>query len=170
MLKVKVENPAALRFILQDDIYLLDEDKQAYLIAPVALPEIKTEPVVFNYTGHNKKNFLIVVHYPETEVMADAHQVALESVLSRKNHTLDDVAILNLHRYPGTSMQQLADRFKPQTLLLLGKAAIPAGLTEPGFNTPVNHEGINLLYTYSFDEMMGSNDNKKAFWEKVKTL
>jgi hypothetical protein len=31
-------------------------------------------------------------------------------------------------------------------------------------------DGYMALYSFSFDEMMSSNDNKKAFWEQMKTL
>jgi hypothetical protein len=34
----------------------------------------------------------------------------------------------------------------------------------------VQLNGCNTLFTFSFDEMMNSNDNKKAFWEQMKQL
>jgi len=72
---MKVENPVALRFILQDEIYLLNDDKAAYSlnaaqpaiqqpvveeIVPVAdpvshSPATETQPVNFNYLGGHKK-------------------------------------------------------------------------------------------------------------------
>ena len=170
MLKVKVENPAALHFILQDDIYLLNADKDLYYSAILPPPEIKTEQPVFNYLGLNKKNFLILVHYPGHQFILDTHQTALESVLNRKSHALDDVAILNMHNYTGAELNHLLTYFEPKTMLILGQKAIPAGLDKPVFNTTANAGAYNLLYTFSFDEMMSSNENKKAFWDQVKTL
>ena len=170
MLKVKVENPAALHFILQDDIYLLNADKVLQHSAVIPPPETKTEQPVFNYLGLNKKNFLILVHYPGHQFILDIHQTALESVLNRKSHAIDDVAILNMHNHADTKLNQLLTYFEPKTLLILGQNAIPAGLDKPVFNTPVNTGPYNLLHTFSFDEMMSSNENKKAFWDQVKTL
>ena len=88
--KVKVENPVALRFILQDELYLLGADKTLYekkaipdhvIEAPIPevkaqvvdpiieepLPEVKTQAINFNYLGQNLKGFLILVHYPDLE-------------------------------------------------------------------------------------------------------
>jgi hypothetical protein len=166
---VKVEDPNALRFVLQDDVYLLEEDKRAYNDIPKPQPEIKTPEPNFNYLGANKKNFLILVNYPAHEFIADDHLTALESVLGRKTHSRDDVAIFNIAKAV-TEYELLADYFKPQTLLILGKESIPAGMQEPQFNLRTDRDGLNLLYTFSFNEMMTSTDNKKAFWDQMKTL
>jgi hypothetical protein len=110
---VKVENPVALRFILQDELYLLKSDKPMYenrIVAepeiedianavsiakepipilkqpePVivaAAPDVKTQPISFNYLGKNLKNFLVLVHYPEQDFIDDAHLTALPILLS----------------------------------------------------------------------------------------
>jgi hypothetical protein len=166
---VKVEDPNALRFILQDDIYLLNEDKPAYSAAVATTPLIKTQQVVFNYMGQNKRNFLVLVHYKQFEFMKDEHLQALESVLSRKGHSREDVAIVNLAKHDGTNFDQLTSFFEPKTLVVLGKKALPSGLKAPGFNQ-VEHIGIPVLLTFSFDEMMTNTDNKRAFWEQVKNI
>ena len=117
---MRVEYPNALRFILQDDIYLLEEDKHDNNHIPKPQPEIETPPLNFNYLGANKKNFLILVHYPEHEFIAGDHLIALESVLGRKDHTRDDVAIFNTAKN-AAEYASLLSYFKPKTLLILGK-------------------------------------------------
>jgi len=175
---VKVEHPNALRFILQDEIYLLDEDKNYYKPGTSNHPdqhfnpgtEVETKQVNFNYLGANKKNFLIVVNYPEDEFMHQHHLTALESVLTRKGYNRDDVAILNMARHASADHEQLTSFFEPKIMVLLGKGSIPVGIEHPQFNMPFNNNGLSLLYTFSFDEMMTNNDNKKAFWEQMKAL
>lgn len=174
---MKVEHPNALRFILQDEIYLLDEDKSRYQSTasipaePVVAsqPEIKTPQVNFNYLGANKKNFLILTHYTDHDFMAEAHLTALESVLSRLGHTREDAAILNMAKHEAYH-DLLLSHFKPKTIVILGKASIPAGMQVPQLNAKVSEGNISLLYTFSFDEMMTNNDNKKVFWEQMKSL
>jgi hypothetical protein len=166
---VRVEDPNALRFILQDDIYLLEEDKRYDNHIPKPQPEIETPPLNFNYLGANKKNFLILVNYPEHEFIAADHLTALESVLGRKDHIRDDVAIFNTAKNIA-EYTSLTTYFKPQTLLILGKESVPAGIKEPRFNLFEKQDGLNVLYTFSFNEMMTSTDNKKAFWDQMKTL
>lgn len=207
--KVKVENPVALRFILQDDLYLLNTDKAFYekreilppIVEEVSEPEIRTQvntPVIqefqpeitpainivpeevkpevkthepaFNYLGKNLKNFLILVHYPNHDFIADAHLAALQNILKRKAFELDDVVILNMAKYSTATIAQLAAFFKPVKLLLLGQAAIPEGMTTLALNTPKIAGSRTALYSFSFDEMMDSVDNKKIFWELMKAF
>ncbi|MBD1394043.1 hypothetical protein [Mucilaginibacter glaciei] len=198
---MKVENPQAFRFIMPDEIYLLDQDKgdKTTTLAenpvltqpapePVLAPETEIEQVIppppaaaqpvvvqtpgsaFNYLGNNNKRFLILTSYHNEQFIAPAHQAALENILKRKELDLNDVVILNTHTYPEATIKQLYGHFKPDKILILGANAIPEGLTKPTLNQPVRTSTIAILYSYSFDEMMDSNENKKVFWEQMKTL
>lgn len=173
---MKVESRQALRFILGDEIYLLNEDKSNYakpdnqqVPSPRLQPEIVTPQPVFNYLGSNKKHFLVLTHYPNNDFIADDHLAALESVLGRKSHSREDVAILNVAKND-SEYQGLLAHFKPQTILILGQQAIPSGIDPSKFNQVEKRDGITLLYTFAFDMMMNNVDNKKAFWEQVKSL
>ncbi|MDO3625593.1 hypothetical protein [Mucilaginibacter sp. BT774] len=173
---MKVEDSQALRFILQDEIYLLNEDKLNYAKpdnqqtpASQPQPETITLKPIFNYLGANKKHFLVLTNYPNNDFIADDHLAALESVLGRKNHGREDVAILNAAKN-NSEYSELLSHFKPQTILILGEQAIPSGIDQPKFNQVEKRDGINLLYTFAFDTMMSNVDNKKAFWEQVKSL
>jgi len=166
---VKVEYPNALRFTLQDDVYLLEEDKLNYSSVPIIQPEIKTPQISFNYLGANKKNFLILVNYSGFDFMADEHLTALESVLNRLGNSRDDVAILNTAKN-SASYAVIADHFKPKTLLILGQESMPDGVVQLKFNQVEKQREVSMLFTFSFGAMMTSTDNKKAFWEQVKIL
>ncbi|MFB9843735.1 hypothetical protein [Mucilaginibacter ginsenosidivorans] len=167
---MKVEHTNALRYILQDELYLLDEDKNLYNETKASAPEIKTPLPSFNYLGSNKKNFLILANYADQEFVQDDHLAALEKVLSGIKHTRDDVAILNLAKNDGAAYAQIAAFFNPQTVVILGKQALPEGLTGLDFNTIATTDGAKALLTFSFEQMMTNIDNKKAFWEQIKNL
>ncbi len=173
---MRVENPIAFSFIMQDDIYLLKNEQVLYAniaeLPPVeeTLTVSETLPVGFNYLGGHKKNFLIIVHYPELEFIAEQHLTALESILNRLGFSLDDAAILNTANYAGATFQDLTDFFKPQKMLLLGKDAVPAGMEKLILNKPMQLNNCNTLFSFSFDEMMENNEHKKAFWEQMKQL
>lgn len=166
---MKIENPAAFRFIMQEDIYLLPADKteQPQVIDQ---PPLTTETTDINYLGKYKKGFLIVTHYAGEQYMATEHITALENILKRKEYSLADVAILNRFSYPDVDFEQLQAYFNPQKLLLLGKNALPVNVPALTFNQSQKINGYPALYTFSFDEMMDNTPNKKAFWDQVKNL
>jgi len=167
---VKVEDTHALRFILQDELYLLDEDKGLYSAAPIPQPEIQTQQLIFNYLGSNKKNFLVLVSYDDHEFMKDEHLAALESVLGRMGYTRDDVAIHNLAKASEPAFREITAYFDPKTMVILGKMAIPPGMDDLKLNNIETIGNAKVLYTFSFDEMMADVTYKKAFWEQMKNL
>jgi hypothetical protein len=166
---MKIETPVALRFIMQDDIYLLPADKTKLVSKPAEL-EIETQKIDFNYLGENKKNFLVISYYADQEFIAEGHLAALESILKRKEYFLDDVAILNKFTYPDTDFNDLQAHFNPQKILVLGKNALLANMEVLTLNQPKKIAGAMVLYSFSFDDMMDNTDHKKAFWEQMKTL
>jgi hypothetical protein len=170
LLKVKVEDTDALRFILQDELYLLNEDKNLYASAPHIQPELQTPKPAFNYPTAEKKDFVILVNYGDHALMKEDHQVALENVLGRIGRTRGDVAILNVAIHDVITGGQILEHFSPKTIVILGKAAIPQDLAGLAFNVIEKKDAVSLLYTFSFDEMMTNTDNKRAFWEQIKSL
>jgi len=171
---MKIENPVAFSFIMQDEIYLLNNDKTFYSVdtisEPVQAPVPETPKADFKYLGKHKKQFLVITHYPESEFMDSGHLKALENTLIRLEFSLDDVAIFNLAAYPGVAFNPLWDFFNPKTLLILGKEALPNGMETLELNKIEKLNNCNTLFTYSFGAMMSSTENKKAFWEQMKQL
>ena len=179
---MNIDNPSALHFIMQDDIFLLNADKSMYnqpkisvekevlqSVADVA-PVPDATPIDFSYLGKRKKDFVILVHYPDQEFIHEPHLTALENILKRKGFELDDVAILNRAKYDTASFETLMSYFNPQKMLLLGKQALPAGIANLKLNEALLMTNCAMLYSFSFDEMMESNDNKRTFWEQMKLL
>jgi hypothetical protein len=167
-----LENPLALHFIMQDELYLLNSDKLHYSRAAQTIPaeQATAAGVVFDYPVTGKRDFVILVHYPEHEVMAEAHLTALENILKRRGLNVTDVSIVNTARHPMVDFEKLVDFFNPQKILLMGLNAMPPGIMPLTLNQPLIQEDYTLLYSFSFHEMMDSNDNKKAFWEQMKVL
>jgi len=174
---MKVDNPNAYRFIMQDEIYLLEQDKvnkpqpAARAVAQAPAIEVKTPHVEFNYMGKNNKNFTILVNYANEEFIPATHLTALENIIKRKDLSLDDIAILNTHTYHPIKLEQINGLLKPARLLVLGSKALPAGMSVPELNVAAKGpDGLMILYSFSFDEMMDNTENKKTFWEQMKKL
>jgi hypothetical protein len=176
---MNITDPSSLSYFLQDDLYLLQQDREAYTGQPimdkatiemVAEPVVETPGPVFNYTGGNQKNFLIVVNYPEYELMDEAHLTALTNSLKLKGLSIEDVAIFNVFKHTDTNYTTLQQYFNPLRILFLGDTAIPAGTKALTLNQITNDAECQLLYSLSFNEMMGNKDKTRAFWEQMKTL
>jgi hypothetical protein len=169
-LYMKVENPIAFSLIMNDGLYLLDKDKILSTPIPVPPPVEQKQPDNFRFMGGNKKNFLVIGYYPEQATIDDKHFIALENIIKRLGYSLDDIAIFNIAKYPDATSPKLQVFFKPQKLLLLGGKAVPAGSEQLILNKPLQVNNCNTLLSFSFDEMMENNENKKAFWEQMKQL
>ena len=202
---MKVDNPQAFRYIMQDEIYLLPKDKVTVAAAltvteeqplpdnapiqvqveettpadtltpAIAIPQapqpvVETPKTGFNYLGGNNKNFLILVNYHSEEHIAADHLAALQNILKRKELNLDDVAVLNVNKYAPVKLAELMSHFAPTRLVIMGADSVPEGIGKLPLNQPLQGKKTHVLYSFSFDEMMSSNDNKKTFWEHMKIL
>ena len=196
---MKIENPAAFRFIMDEELYLLNTDKAGITAIKTAEPVVEVlaepEPVVMaapraveipaqpepapvaalpafapQYLGKHQKGLLILVYYTAHRFMADDHLAALTNILKRKELAIDDVAIVNLNHHPDASFEQFCTYFNPQKVLLMGQKSLVPGIGQLAVNQLKQVAGRTLLYSLSFDEMMPSNDHKKAFWDQMKNL
>jgi len=172
---VDIENPLALHFIMQDELFFLKEDREKYITTvtdTAAVDVAKEETPVgpeFAYMG-KKGGMLILVHYADHEFIHEIHLSALENIFKRKEIAISDAAILNLAKNNGAEMKSLLEFFDPGKILILGEHSIPVGMNKPTLNQPKQSGKRTLLYSFSFDEMMDSPENKKAFWEQMKNF
>ena len=167
---MKIENPAAFQFFLPEDIYLINKDKTVF-INKVPAASVNEIPVVtFNYLGANKKNFLVIVHYTDTEFIDDKHLTALENTIKRLGLSTDEIAVFNRARYPDVVFDDLVFFFMPVKLLFLGKNALIPNMETIQMNTLKAIGKSKALFTFGFEEMMDNTENKKVFWEQMKQL
>lgn len=167
---MELEKPLAYSYFLTDEIYLLKSEQHLFLAAKPPAPTPEIPKVTFKYLGGNKKNFLVLVFYPANEFILDQHLPALENTIKRLGYQIDDIAILNISKYPQIGFSELLEFFKPQILLINGKDALIALPKSISQNKIENVQNIKTLFTFSFDEMMNSTENKKIFWEQMKQL
>ncbi|HEY1024315.1 MAG TPA: hypothetical protein VGE26_04065 [Sphingobacteriaceae bacterium] len=174
MEELLAHDPGALRMLMTEDLYLLPENEPSPAKVP-ALPapkaaEPKTEPEVFSYLGENNKYFLILVDDKKHQHLNTPDRESLLKILQAKGLELRDVAILNVDRHPGTRFDRLKDFFVPSRIVFFGMPAQSFGLPQISSNLPEKHEGVKLLTTFSFEEMQGDVEKKKAFWNVMKNF
>jgi uracil phosphoribosyltransferase len=179
---VNIENPLALHFIMQDELFFLKEDREtakSFVIDEMMTTTADREPAIENvkpehqtkfiYTG-KKGELLVLVHYTDQEFIHETHLLALDAILKRRNLAVADIPILNLAKSTGADYEALLDYFKPGKILILGTQALPEGIPELAINEPKVIANKNILYSFSFNEMMDNPDNKRTFWEQMKNF
>lgn len=173
---MKVENAQALRFLMQDDLFILPEDaavldQNAPVITAVEAGT-PPPPIAFRHYGGNKTNFLILTHDAGVEFMPDAALAALLNTLKRKEQSLteEDIALVNLANYPEATRADLLQYFSPKKILFLGINPARLGWNACSLNSVSEQEGRQLLVGYSFNDMMGNKEKTLAFWTPMKTF
>lgn len=199
MTELKTSHPVALHFLMTEDIYGLKEEMEAVpakaatteSIKPAAATERSEAPAteaikpavaagpsdaradqqpVFDYQGENNKYILLVHHTPGQKYLPSAELDALKSILAAKKMELKDVAILNLAHYPGASYLQLKNFFACSSIVLFGVQPAALKLSDLPMNALGAQDGLRILYTFSFPDMLKDNDRKRAFWAEMKKL
>jgi hypothetical protein len=167
------EQAAALQILMNEDLYLTANDlvwkeKPAEtVLVEEPVSEILKEPKpTFNFIGKNLKNFLIL-----TDQQLNENQLkALENTLARKQMTFDEVAVVDFSAYPTTKFEEVHAFFMLQKLVCFGLKPANLGLEEVTLNKIHQEADYQILYTFSFNEMLGNKEKTKAFWEAMKTL
>ncbi|MES2874652.1 MAG: hypothetical protein V4708_13080 [Bacteroidota bacterium] len=182
MEKLITNNTDALRFLMNEDLYLVKEIVQTDihpLLAeePKATPEkaqelIETSPeetaANFNYLGENNRYFLVLVDDKSHKELNTPHKEMLMKIMAAKKLELRDLAILNLAQYPGTNFTQLKDFFSCNRIILFGINPGDIGLPAISANQPGKHHDVKVLATFGLEEMSSNTDKKREFWNVMK--
>lgn len=171
MSELRTSNPLALHFLMSEDIYHVDEHQapgEVITGAPAA-----TEPkeaVTFDYLGENNRYILLLVNSPDKKIIGPKELEALQSILQAKKMDLKDVAVLNPAHYPGVTYRQLKDYFACNVLVMFGISSGQLNMPDFPVNVLSAHEGIKVLVSYNFSEMLGNVDKKREFWNEMKKV
>jgi len=175
MEKLLAEDFSALRLLMTEDLYKVAEAEIALPAAqgsePVGIkaPEPE-ETTVFSYLGENNKYFVILVNDQKHQHLNTTDREALLKILQAKGMELRDVAIVNIHNHPRTNFANLKSFFVPSRIVFFGLSAEQFGIPAISANQPGKFQEVQLLSTYSFDEMQSDVNKKKAFWQVMKTF
>lgn len=175
MEKLLADDLSALRLLMTEDLYKVAE---THVPVPAAIiPETVVtqatepeEPTVFSYLGENNKYFVILVNDQKHQHLNTTDKEALLKILQAKGMELRDVAIVNIHKHPGTTFSGLKNFFVPSRIVFFGLSAEQFGIPAISANQPGKFQEVHLLSTYSFDEMQSDVNKKKAFWQVMKTF
>lgn len=192
----KTSHPFALGLLMNEDLYhfsgdeinvrTISEDQQ--ILAPVEvkeprrdkeaerLPEVKQaseaapEPNYFEYLGENNKYTLILVNEPAYDVLGPKEMETLLNILKGKKQDLNDVALLNIRKYPTATFPALKEFFACNSIIFFGINPSQLKIDGVQANQISVHGNTRILATYSITEMLNSVEKKRAFWDEMKKL
>lgn len=180
MSELKADHAIALQILMNEDLYLIDRIESAPAAPQLAetnihqtnasITVVDSADISFDYLGENNKYFAILVNTPAHQYMPPKELEALQSILGAKKMDLNDVAILNLHKYPQASFSAIKKFLVSNRMVLFGINPQSIQLPSIASNQISEHHGVKVLATYAFSEMMVDVEKKKAFWNVMKIL
>ena len=173
MPELKTNNPLALRLLMTDDLYLInDQAEQNHFNEGNQSLELLS----FDYLGENNKFILILVNDTIQDIINQEDLITLTNILTAKQLELRDVAIVNLNKHPASDFKNLKQFFSCRKLILFGINPVQIGLQDiTSSQSPVGNRvdlfmDTRILASYSFDEMRNDNAKKRLFWNAMKEI
>lgn len=179
---LNTKNPRALQILMTEAIFdigfpdvLPNEDAETALDT---MPDIVSEPVskadpvpVLRHYGGNKKHILFIVNYPAGQFFSKESELAFVKTLEAMKLTLNDIAVINYASFDGSITSQFIQKeLAPLYWVFLGADPLQVGLGEYPDNIWSKVDGVSVLKTHDFDEMLISVEKKRAFWNAVKLI
>jgi hypothetical protein len=197
MSNLLTQNSNAIRLLMTEDLYILPEKEQVQKINAAPHPEINDKvadayaqtvveiPVQeskeliektvktkvlkeFTYLGENNKYFLILFNEPNQKDISSIQKETLLKIMSAKGLELRDLAVLNIHQYPGVQFDDLREFFSFNKIVLFGIDPQQIALSSQSANQVIKIESAKVLSTYSIDEMIKDTTKKREFWNVMK--
>ena len=165
MSDLKATDLSALRYLMTDDIYVVREDPQSEITN-----EKEEQNSTFEYLGENNKFQLLLISEQTHSNLQSKELEALQKILSAKRMSLKDIAIVNQRKYRNNGWKELKNYFACSSIVLFGIEPTAIQIRKLPLNAITDFEGMQILSTYSFTEMMANEDKKREFWNQMKKL
>ncbi|WP_257657962.1 hypothetical protein [Parapedobacter lycopersici] len=162
---IQTADPTALGCLLNETIFGIAEAR------PDGGVDHETESPHFVFYGENKRRYLFLVEDRHHEWMSAPALDAFSRTLAALKLSVGDIALLNLARLPEVPKKtQLTAFFQPRAVVLLGAPPAVFGL-DPGVSGQVvDSDGLPVLRTAAFDELLTNDEKKRQFWTAIKQL
>ncbi|GAA4783065.1 hypothetical protein GCM10023231_08400 [Olivibacter ginsenosidimutans] len=166
MTSLTTKNPTALRYFMEETLYpvQITGKTETQQIAEKA-------PVGYHFLGGNSKHILFLVRNKAHAFFSPTAHEAFLKTIQALALSLEDVAVFNTSTTAErVDMDRICSFFQPKIFVVAGPISNDLGLPDYPLNTPTHQDGIKLLYTFSFEEMLTDTQKKKLFWQAIKTL
>ncbi len=150
MSKLQTSDPAALRFLLNETLFVLED--------PV--PGVAGSPS-WVFWGSEKPRVLFLTADSVHGLLSPPAFEAFSKTLSALKLEEKDVALLNTAAQPKPwNFEEGVGFFEPKQIVLLGELG----------QTRIPATDIPILKSFSFESMLHDNEKKRTFWTQLKAF
>lgn len=186
-----VDNPAALRLFLTEDIYAIKNESLAVKVqtnAGCANPEAAEKNLQkqseagqveenfqppdkerqFQFLGENQKKVLILVNDSQNEVSTQRGLEVLRKTVRKLGLSGKDFALVNYARYKGASFADFKQFFDCRLLLSFGVDCACLQLPQSNLHAIVTYRQVKIAITQRVDILDDEHEN--LLWAELKQL
>lgn len=168
------DNAAYLKYIFNDDIYIIDEPEQGETTEEAQEistaqpgPEEINEPHPVKFLGSNNKGILILVNETESEFL-NQHDLdfLMRIIESGLKYSKLDIAVVNCVRHP---YWQIFDEVHHSYLIAFGNHKTKLLDGQSKYNIHEN-DGIRILIADSLQELESDKEKKTMLWKALQRM
>lgn len=123
------------------------------------------------YLGNNQRHLLIITSSPEVVFLPDDELAFLTGILGACKLSLADVAIVNLHQYPGCGFKEITSFIESRVTMLFGiePAALGLPVSFPHYQLQAFAD-TTFLYAPRLKQLENDKLEKSKLWVCLKKL
>ncbi|MBL4655936.1 MAG: hypothetical protein JKY33_08960 [Bacteroidia bacterium] len=144
-------------------------DSPVYIIEPN--PHLQKKEDNLNFLGENDKGIVFLVDYDNEEILSESHQSVFEKILNALGLSFNDCAFINISTCHTLNFELLTEKINMRNLILMGikykELNIPTKLS---IHQIATLNSINILSSYSLNELLEDRKKKEQFWALLKEI
>jgi len=134
-------------------------------------PPLQKKEDNLNFLGENEKGIVFLVESDQEEILSGNHQIVFEKILNAMGLSFKDCAFINISECPNLSFELLIEELNMSTLILMGiKMDVLNISTVLSIHQISALNNINILTSYSLDELLDDEKKKGQFWSLLKEM
>jgi hypothetical protein len=159
--------PTEKEEIIENKIPILVAEKEEILSIPAPIADSNKD---YKYLGENNKYILIIVKEPEADFLKPTDLTFLLKILAAKKLVLDDVAIINTEKNGALDFDNLKDYFACNKIITFGIDPKLLQITTAVANKKSIFKNTPILGTWDLQKLQLDPKKKGIFWDELKTF
>ncbi|MBN4051993.1 hypothetical protein JYT53_00670 [Cytophagaceae bacterium AH-315-L13] len=144
-------------------------DSPVYIVEPN--PHLQKKEDNLNFLGENDKGIVFLVDYDQEEILSESYQTVFEKILRALELSFKDCAFINISVCSNLDFELLREKLNMRNLILMGiKYNMFNISTVLSIHQISKLNNVNILSSYSLDELLEDRKKKEQFWTLLKKM